>query len=84
MKIMVSHLSVRSKGLVLVMTDDEDDGDGDGEDDGDYDEEEVDLRHLSVKPKGLVKSLEETMANAEAAVRPSLATLIKILINFIF
>ena len=82
MKIMVSHLSVRSKGLVLVMTDDEDDGDG--EDDGDYDEEEVDLRHLSVKPKGLVKSLEETMANAEAAVRPSLATLIKILINFIF
>ena len=42
------------------------------------------IRHLSVKPKRLVKSLEEPMANAEAAVRPSLATLIKILINFIF
>ena len=39
------------------------------------------IRHLSVKPKRLVKSLEEPMANTEAAVRPSLATLIKILIN---
>ena len=40
------------------------------------------LRHLSVKAKGLVKSFEEPMANTEAAVRPSLATLTRI--NSIF
>ena len=32
--------------------------------------------YLSVKSKGLVKSLEQPMANTKAAVRPSLATLV--------
>ena len=33
------------------------------------------MRHLSVKSKGLVKSLEEPVANTEAAVGPRLAIL---------
>ena len=33
------------------------------------------MRHLSVESKGLVKSLEEPVANTEAAVGPRLAIL---------